>query len=79
MSTREPVPGPTPETTPDPRPAQSKVNTDDLLDRGELLRVMFDRAPVGVAVYDPDLILRKFNDQFAQLVERHGAATAGPV
>jgi PAS domain S-box-containing protein len=79
MSTREPVPGPTPGTAPDPGPAQSKVNTDDLLDRGELLRVMFDRAPVGVAVYDPDLILRKFNDQFAQLVERHGAATAGPV
>ena len=60
-------------------PEHASTGADGLLDQAELLRVMFDRAPVGVAVYDPDLVLRKFNDQFAELVERHGKAAAGPV
>jgi PAS domain S-box-containing protein len=51
----------------------------ELLDSEELLKVMFDRSPVGVAVYDKGLVLRRFNRQFARLVEQHGASSAGPV
>jgi PAS domain S-box-containing protein len=70
---------PSPERAEDPVPGRASAGADALLDQAELLRVMFDRAPVGVAVYDPDLVLLKFNDQFAELVERHGTAAAGPV
>jgi len=74
---------PSPERAEDPVPEHVPSGVpsgaDDLLDQAELLRAMFDRAPVGIAVYDPDLVLRKFNDQFAELVERHCAASAGPV
>lgn len=40
-------------------------------DSAELLTVLFDRAPAGVAVFDPDLVLLRFNERFAQLIERH--------
>src|SRR5262249_16956795 len=53
---------------------------DDALAGGaELLEVLFDRAPLGVAVYGPDLRLHRFNRTFAQLAERHGGAAKVPV
>lgn len=45
----------------------------------ELLDVLFHRAPLGVAVYDRDLILRRFNDTFADLVDRHGSPQYTPL
>lgn len=50
-----------------------------LADGAELLEILFHRAPVGVAVYDADLVLRRFNRTFAELVKRHGAITTGKI
>ena len=55
------------------------VTPDELLDSAELLRLMWDRSPVGFAVFDPRLVLRRFNRRYAELIERHGLGRAGPV
>lgn len=56
------------------------MTLQDALDEGtELLAVLFEQATPAVAVLDPDLILRKFNQAFADSVRRNGATGAGPV
>jgi PAS domain S-box-containing protein len=50
-----------------------------LLDGSELLEVLFERAPLAVAVLDRDLVLRKVNQAFVDSVAKHGAPEAGPV
>ena len=50
-----------------------------LLDGSELLEVLFERAPLAVAVLDRDLVLRKVNQAFVDSVAKHGAPDAGPV
>jgi PAS domain S-box-containing protein len=55
------------------------VTGEPLAGDSELLEVLFDRAPLGVAVYDPDLVLRRFNRTFAELVEKHIPADSAPL
>jgi PAS domain S-box-containing protein len=48
-------------------------------DGAELLDVLFHRAPMGVAVYDRDLLLRKFNATFARLIAGHAGVPVATV
>jgi len=46
--------------------------------RLNLLEVLFDRMPMGIAVFDREYRLRRCNPTWADFVERHGPATATP-
>ena len=53
---------------------------DELLAEGSvLLDVLFSRTPIGVAVFDRNLVLRTCNQTWARFAERHGTAAAEAV
>lgn len=55
------------------------MTLQDALDEGTaLFEVLFERATLSVAVLDRDLLLRKFNQAFADSVLRNGVPGAGP-
>jgi len=44
-----------------------------------LLEILFDRMPMGVAILDRDLVLRRYNPTWAGFVECHTPSTVGEV
>jgi signal transduction histidine kinase/predicted hydrocarbon binding protein len=44
-----------------------------------LLEILFDRMPMGVAIFDRDLVLRRYNPTWAGFIERHTPSTLSQV
>ena len=56
------------------------LNPDPLFSRQvNLLEVLFDRAPMGIAVFDRDLVLRRSNPTWAEYVGRYTPTPVGQV
>jgi signal transduction histidine kinase len=44
-----------------------------------LLEILFDRMPMGVAIFDRDLVLRRFNPTWADFIDHHTPSMANQV
>lgn len=55
------------------------VVDDVVADGAALLDVLFDQTPMGVAVFDRDLVLRTCNETWARFARRHGTVEGGRV
>ncbi len=54
-------------------------NRDPLLgERLSLLTTLFDRMPMGIAIFDRDYRLRRCNPTWAEFIDRHGPPSAKP-
>ncbi len=63
-----------------PETGESGSVVDDLVaDGAALLDVLFDQTPMGVAVFDRDLVLRTCNETWARFARRHGTVEGGRV
>jgi len=55
------------------------LNEDSSLgERLNLLETLFDRMPMGIAVFDRDYRLRRCNPTWAEFIDRHGPSSAKP-
>jgi signal transduction histidine kinase/PAS domain-containing protein len=44
-----------------------------------LLEILFDRMPMGIAIFDQDLVLRRYNPTWAGFIDRYTPSTASQV
>ena len=59
--------------------AEQPPPVTSLLEANSLLEIMFERTPVGIAVFDRDLVLQRCNPTWASFVTAYAPLPAGPV